>query len=31
MISYTAAAIIAFIAFAVGFVLCAIMGGNRDD
>ena len=31
MISYTAAFVFAAIAFAVGFVLSAIMGGNRDE
>ena len=31
MISYTAAFVFAAIAFAIGFVFCGILGGNRDD
>lgn len=31
MITYTAAAFFCFLAFCLGWVICALMGGNGDE
>lgn len=31
MISYAAASFFAFLAFCIGWVICAIMGGDGDE